>query len=165
MRSGGGDASCVDDAVFVMSLSGVVAVKKVRTSAFPTASALPFFFRGIVCGARKREVKIFWSIYFLSSVFLIFFVEFSYECVRGRSGSQAKCARRVRGASGGDQHSNYPVTLRNCMTTAFSLSVEAFVVTVASDGASCCFSCSSMKCKASKPSEHGRSNFVIYMKF
>ena len=58
--------------------------------------------------------------------------------VRGASDSQAKCARRVRGASGGDQvHSIYPVTLRMCMTTAFRLSVEAFVVTVASDGASC----------------------------
>lgn len=43
--------------------------------------------------------------------------------------------------------------------------MEAFVVMVASDGASCLSSFSSIKCKASKPSERGRSSFVTYMKF
>ena len=52
-------ASCADAVVFVTSLNGVVAAKKVRTSAVPAAPALAFFFRGIVCGARKREVIFF----------------------------------------------------------------------------------------------------------
>jgi hypothetical protein len=64
VRSGGGEADCVDAAVFVMFLSGVVAAKKLRTSALPAASSVPFFFRGILCGARKREVKFFWIFFF-----------------------------------------------------------------------------------------------------
>lgn len=118
-------------------------------------------------------------------MFLYFFVEFPLRNsvddarrVRGRSDGQAKCARRVRGASGGEQlcvqytssqkytvHSNYTVTFRTCMTTAFSVSTEVFVVMVVSGGVSCLSSFSSIKCKASKPSETGRSNFVMYMKF
>ena len=52
----GVDASCADAAVFVTSLNGVVAAKKVRTSAVPAAAALALFFRGIVCVAQKREI-------------------------------------------------------------------------------------------------------------
>jgi len=67
----GVDASCADAAVFVTSLNGVVAAKKVRTSAVPAAPALALFFRGIVCGARKREVIFFGFSYFTTLVFFV----------------------------------------------------------------------------------------------
>ena len=48
-----------------MFLSGVVAAKKVRTSALPPASTLLFFFRGIVCGTKEGSEN-FLVLYFLS---------------------------------------------------------------------------------------------------
>ena len=55
-----------------MFLSGVVVAKKVRTSALPPASALPFFFRGIGCGTKEGSEN-FLVLYFLSFRVPIFF--------------------------------------------------------------------------------------------